>query len=471
VRRENIMTLKRVKAKIANAKKRLNLVERNKNLLKNFSLNILYKFIGVFLSFLTLPLLIDYLSTEKYGIWVTLVSILSWTSLFDIGIGNGLRNKLTISLTKNDVTKAREYITTAYVSLSIIIVAITIIGIYTIPLINWNEIFNTNSLTQREFIALNSIVFALYMINFILSLCNSLYYSIQKAAMTGRRAVINSILVLISIIIVRKFQGSNLVLLATIYTLADTISYIIITVLFFKERPDLIPKFKYFKKDNIKNILNEGIKFFIIQIACIIIFTTDNIIITQVLGPKEVTSYNISQKLFGIIGMMYTLMLTPLWSAYTQAYSQQDYLWIKKVIKKLNYSMVGVITGVIVVGLTSNIIIDLWIRKSIYPSKLLILLMGMYTIISTWNNIYAYFLNGIGALKISIWLAIIGAIINIPLSIYFARNLGMGASGVILGTIFSLLPSTILQPIQSYIILNKVGTNSIVKKIIYDMKY
>ncbi|MBU3200976.1 oligosaccharide flippase family protein [Clostridium estertheticum] len=464
------MSLKKLNSKIDNVNLKLNLGKRSKNIFKNFSLNIIYKIIGVFLSFLTLPLLIDYLSVEKYGIWVTLVTILSWTSLFDIGIGNGLRNKLTICLSKNEITKGREYITTAYVSLSIIIIVITTIGIYIIPFIKWNKVFNTNALTQQQFIALTIVVFVLYMINFILSLCNSLYYSIQKAAMTGRTAVINNILVLISIIIIRRFQGSNLVLMATIYTLSGTISYIIITVLFFRERPELLPKLKYFNRNNIKYILNDGIKFFVIQIACIIIFTTDNMIITQVLGPQAVTSYNITQKLFGIIGMTYTLMLTPLWSAYTEAYSQLDYLWIKKVINKLNYSMIAVIAGVIIVSLLSNTIIDLWIRKSIYPSKLLILLMGIYTIISTWNNIYAYFLNGIGALKVSLWLAIIGSIVNIPLSIYFAENLGLGTSGVILGTIFSLLPSSFIQPIQSYVILNRLERSNKVKKNIYNME-
>lgn len=461
------MLLKKIDAKIANVIIKLNLGIRSKNLVENFSLNLIYKVTGVFLSFLTLPLLINYLSAEKYGIWVTLISILSWTSLFDIGIGNGLRNKLAICLAKQEIIKAREYITTAYVSLSIIIIVIIIIGVAIIPFINWNKIFNTNLLTQSQFISLNIIVFVLYMINFILSLCNSLYYAIQKSAMTGKRAVINSILVLISIIIVSKFQGGNLVLMSAIYTLSSTVSYIIITFLFFKERPDLSPKFKYFKRSKIKYILNQGIKFFIIQIACIVIFTTDNIIITQVLGPEAVTSYNIAQKLFGIIGTIYTLTLTPLWSAYTEAYSQQDYLWIKKVIKKLNYSMSGVIAGVIVLSLTSNIIIDLWIRKSIYPSKLLILLMSIYTIISTWNNIYAYFLNGIGALNISLFLAVFGGVINIPLSIYFARSLELGTAGVLLGTILSLLPSTILQPIQSYIILNKKYVNGNFKKIIY----
>ena len=52
-----------------------------------------------------------------------------------------------------------------------------------------------------------------------------------------------------------------------------------------------------------------------------------------------------------------------------------------------------------------------------------------------------YFLNGIGKIKLQLWLYVFGAVINIPLSIYFVKYMNLGSSGVILGTIFSMLGS------------------------------
>lgn len=55
-------------------------------------------------------------------------------------------------------------------------------------------------------------------------------------------------------------------------------------------------------------------------------------------------------------------------------------------------------------------------------------------------------------------MSIVTSIINIPLSVYFARNLGMGISGVILATIVCLLVGSILHPLQYYRIIKGKAT-------------
>jgi Na+-driven multidrug efflux pump len=74
--------------------------------------------------------------------------------------------------------------------------------------------------------------------------------------------------------------------------------------------------------------------------------------------------------------------------------------------------------------------------------------MALFAIISTFNNIFAYFVNGVGLIRLQMYCGIIGMLINIPISIFFAKNLNMGSSGVILGTIFSIFLGSILIPIQ-----------------------
>ena len=52
--------------------------------------------------------------------------------------------------------------------------------------------------------------------------------------------------------------------------------------------------------------------------------------------------------------------------------------------------------------------------------------------------------------------SVIGGIINIPVSIYLAKDLNMGPAGVALGSIFSLSFFAICGPIVSYINLRKL---------------
>jgi len=217
----------------------------------------------------------------------------------------------------------------------------------------------------------------------------------------------------------------------------------------------MLPSTKFFRLDKIREISQLGVKFFIIQMAVLIIFATDNIIITQVLGPAEVTPYNVVFKLFSVIMVGQGILMAPLWSAYTEAFQKGDYKWIKDTLRKLNMLMIPVIVGVILLIIFARDIIHIWVGPDIRFPTMLVILMGVYTIIVTWNAVYAVFVNGVGKIEPQMYSAIIAGLINIPLSIYLAKNLGMGISGIILGTIISLSLFAIIGPVQTYYILNK----------------
>ena len=54
------------------------------------------------------PLTINYINPLQYGIWITISSIITWMSFFDIGLGNGLRNKLAQCLAINDFETSKH---------------------------------------------------------------------------------------------------------------------------------------------------------------------------------------------------------------------------------------------------------------------------------------------------------------------------------------------------------------------------
>jgi Na+-driven multidrug efflux pump len=79
--------------------------------------------------------------------------------------------------------------------------------------------------------------------------------------------------------------------------------------------------------------------------------------------------------------------------------------------------------------------------------------MEAFIVVSTWNKIYAYLLNGIGKIKLQLFTAFIAVIINIPLSILFVKYFYFGAHGVVLATCLNLSLFTIVGPIQAMTIL------------------
>ncbi len=419
----------------------------------HISLTFIYRALALALGFLLVPLTINYLDIEQYGIWMTLLSVMSWVAFFDIGLGNGMRNKLAEALAVNDIDLARIYVSTTYAVISLIALMIFVVFVVIVPLIPWNKVFNTATISNTELSIVVFTVGSLLLFGFVLSLCNQLFYAYQRASLPALQQLLLNLFALVVVYLIVQYTTGELLYLAIGYGLSVVLSKLLLTYYFLRKHGEAIPSLGYVDLRRMKEIASLGIKFFVIQIAVLIIFATDNIIITQVLGPEYVTPYVVIFKLFSVIMMGHTVLLTPLWSAYTEAYTKGDIRWIKSTLKKLNLLMIPIILSVSVLVLFARDIVDIWIGPEIEFPFLLVVLMGVYVIIAVWNNIYAYFVNGIGRIKPQMYSAILGGLINIPLSVYFAKYLDMGISGVILGTIISLSLFAVIGPIQTYFIL------------------
>ena len=153
--------------------------------------------------------------------------------------------------------------------------------------------------------------------------------------------------------------------------------------------------------------------------------------------------------------LVFGVILTPFWSAYTEAFARKEFDWIKRVVSQLIKIWI-LFVGIIVLNLmVSPVAYRLWVGSDIQIPQTLSILMAVFAIFTMWNNIYAYFLNGVGKIQLQLYTAVIMGILNIPLSIIFAKNLQLGVSGVILATIVCLIPSAIWAPIQYHKIVNQ----------------
>jgi len=193
-----------------------------------------------------------------------------------------------------------------------------------------------------------------------------------------------------------------------------------------------------------------SLAFFCIQLCMIVIFTTDNLIITNLIGPEEVASYDIVYKLFQVVITISIIAQDPLWALYTDAYQKRDFKWIKQTLNRLNKLFIIFIGCVVLLYFFANPIIKFWIQRDLNISKNLILFMSLFVLVRVYGIIYMNFLNSIGKVKLQMWLYFFGAIVNIPLSIYFVNYCNFGSSGVILGTIISILSLSFILPIQAY---------------------
>ena len=174
--------------------------------------------------------------------------------------------------------------------------------------------------------------------------------------------------------------------------------------------------------------------------------------LAQLFGPAQVTTYNIAYKYFSIIPMAMGIIMTPFWSAFTEAWVKKDIQWIKTTMQKIRLIWL-LLTGVTLVMLIfSNFIYELWVGKQIIIPISVSATIAGYVIINGWNSIYSQFLNGIGKIKMQLYLALAGSMANIPLAVFLGKNLGI--YGVVLSTTLISIIIAIFSPIQYSKIIN-----------------
>ena len=196
---------------------------------------------------------------------------------------------------------------------------------------------------------------------------------------------------------------------------------------------------KLVRFSELRNLMSLGIKFFVIQIAAIIFYQTNNIIIAQLFGPEEVTPYSIAYQYFSIATFTFVTILTPYWSAFTDAFAREELDWIRKVMRNLRLLWLGLLVFVIILFFCSEWIIELWVGDNVTVNKGLYLVIAIYILINAYLGIYSHFQNGVGKVMIQFYMAFGLAIFHIPLAIYFSKQFG------IMGIMFSTIIFGILQ--------------------------
>jgi len=431
--------------------------ERTVTVKKNIFLSFIIKCGSVLISLLSVPLAIRYVNPTQYGVWLTLSALFTWFSLFDIGFGNGLKNKLTKALAENDYKLARIYVSTTYVIIAVISAALFGIFLIADQFLDWSKILNVPAYMSQELNLVVILVFSIFSIQFVLQLLNIICFARQNTIITSLVGFFGNLLGLIIVFILTKTTHGSLYYLCLSIGISPLLVLLIFSIVLFSgPYKALAPSFRLADLSYAKDIMHLGVKFFIIQVGLIFYYNCDNLIITQIKGPQSVTPYNIAFKYFGVISVISNILITPFWSAFTEADAKKDYEWIKRTVRKLE-KICGLIFIVSLVMLAaSSFIYHLWLGNDVVIPFSLSAVVAFYTVLLTYRTIFNYYMNGVGKIMLQLYLVIFSGIVNIPLGIFLCRL--MGATGVILSTTLLCIVSAFFEIAQYRKLIGNTAT-------------
>lgn len=423
---------------------------------KNIAASLLIKGCSIAVSLALVPLTIHYVNPTRYGIWLTLSSIIAWFGFFDIGFGNGLRNKFAEALASGQKELARIYVSTTYGILSIVIIGVVLLFVAINPFLNWAAILNASPQIASELSILALIVFVFFCIQFVLQLITTIIVADQKPAVASFLGLLGSILSLLIIFILTKTMQGNLLYMGIALGISPVIVLLVSSIWFYnRDYRDFAPSFKLIKLKYARYLMGLGLKFFLIQVSCVFIFQTTNIVITQILGPENVTVYNIAYKYFSIATMLCGIIASPLWSAYTEAYIKEDFMWMKNIIRKINRFWLVLVAFIIFLLFCSKYAYIVWIGHAVHISWRISILMAFNMIAAARFTLFISIINGIGKIKLQLIITVILSFLFIPLSVFLCKLFGV--AGVIGANFIINIIYAIVAPLQSNKILNKTA--------------
>ncbi len=420
---------------------------------KNVLASMLLKGIDGIVYLLFVPVTLGYLKPYEYGVWLTLNSILIWIDSFDIGLGNGMRNKLATALAEGDKEKARIYVSTTFYMLVILMAGIVVVGTSCAPLIDWYGILHT---TPAEVGRLGEIVyltFLIYSLNFIFKFIGNVYLALQLPAVNNFFVTAGHLLSLVVIYILTKTTAGSLLWVAVVYAAGPLTFYLLAyPVTFFKLFPYLAPKISAFRKIYLKDLFNVGVLFFILQLSGILLFSLANILISHLFGPEKVTPYNIAYRYYSLVPMVMTIIVAPMWSATTDAYTRGETEWIRITMRRIHKWLLGALGCLAIMTAVSEFVYHIWVGGEVTIGFPISCWMALYTGILVVSLSYSNFLNGLGKLRLQTVNTLIVGLLFYPVCVFLGK--GWGVPGVLAGMCLLNLSGMVLNIIQFHKVIN-----------------
>lgn len=410
-------------------------------------------------NFVVISITLDLLSTKIYGVWITLYTTISWLSFFDLGLGNGMRNLFAVNRAIGNQEKNKQLVSTSYIIVLGIALILLIVGLPFVYYADIARFFNISDIAIPDLRCVLSLLVVVTSLQLITKLINSIFLADQKPALSSLidcSGVVCSLLLLF--ILKDRLVGSlfNLALIITLPTFI--ISFIVTLFAFNKNYRKLKPSLKCFNLKISNKLINLGLRFFLIQLSALIILQGSNIIILKFIGAEEVSVFSLVYKYFNVIVTIFTLVLTPYWSFFTDSYAKNNYNQLKQGFKQLLISWLAISMVGVVMWIALPFSFKIWLNQELDIPAYLPVSLLLFSVFSNLGSVFIYFLNGTSSyLNFQLVIVLAFAALLYPLSAYLLPTYGV--LGVVFTMFFANSYGVLFAPYLSYKVLKRMKSN------------
>ena len=419
--------------------------ERYRRILLTGGSTAIVKIFSALINLITVPLTLNYLGAERYGLWMAISSIMALMSFADLGLGNGLLNAISKAHGQKSIKEAQIAVSSTFYMLLSISGLLFLIFLIVYPHIEWQNVFNAQSKLAIEESGPTMFVLVItFLINMPLGVVQRIQDGYQEGFKFQIWLIVGSIISLAGLIICIYLE-TGLPWLVLAFSSGQSIATLFNGILLFsKRRKELRPRLTYFDFTSAKYLFNSGLIFFFLGIFTLLGNATDNIVLAHTLGPASVAGYEIVKKIF-LFSMFTQFIIRPLWPAFGEAMESGDYNWARKTLTKA-IKLSVFISAILSLPLLlfGKQIINIWVGPEFTPSWSLLIGFYVFILLTNYGGVMSTFMNSGELIKKQLLILVLASVCSIILKIVLSINFGV--SGIIWATIigysiFYIVPS------------------------------
>jgi O-antigen/teichoic acid export membrane protein len=395
--------------------------------------------VAVAVSFISVPLTVKYLGAERYGAWVTISAVIAWIAIADLGLSSSLTNAVSEGYAQDRRDLAQGYVAAAFWSLAGVGAILAFVFFSVWHRVPWDRVLNVQTLQARaEATPAIAVAFTIFAFNFPFSLVARIYGAYQEVAVANSWSAAGNVLGLVALVVVTQLKWGLVSLVIAVSGAVLLVNVISAIWMFGWSKPWLRPRPDLVTWPALKRLTGLGGMFFVIQVAALVLFQTDNLIIAHYLGAAAVTPYSVTWRLFTYTMIFQMLAGPSYWPAYAEAFTRGDRDWVRRSFRvNLKITIISSLLLGLPLVVFGRWIIEIWAGSAAVPSSALLVWMGIWSVIYGAMNSQSCLLASSGRIKGQVFYSLVAAAVNLGLSLALVQKFGV--VGVIIGTVGAFL--------------------------------
>lgn len=387
---------------------------------------------------LTLAIAARALSQPEVGVVVVLTTLAVFLGFGDFGLGTLLMTRLPAVHARGDAEGSRTLVGTTFSTLigtgTLFLIA-GVVGAYVLP---WPSLLGAEELREASLRAAVLIVFVCGGVSIPASIGARILASMQSGYVVHLWNAVSGSVVLALVWALSFSDAPSWPYVLAIAGTPTVLAILQTTWVFWRRFPQLRPRSLAVSFGTAMELVRSGGLFAIMSICTVISYNIDSLVVSSIMGAADAAVFALAARMFVLVGGTLSLASQQMWPALVDAVARGHIDWARSRYRRtlvISTSISSVASVVLVV--LGQRLSELWVGEALIPPMSLLIVLGIYTVVSTTVTQSAYVLTAVEKVKAIALCGVLMTAVNVALSIELTRQIGI--VGPILGSLLALV--------------------------------